>query len=314
MFKKLLLITVAACGVLSAQQAVSEYLPLRDGNEWRYLNRRTGETHRIRVAQPAFIGGNTYYRLIGYVERPLWVRYEGEALVYRNEELDRDEVLTMFTPVDRAWSNAPFRPCEQESQAQARRVGFNGPAGDFPAALQIRYRSFACADNGIEDEIYQPGIGLVRRTITSFTGEGEFHLISATVGKLRLAAERNNNFRISVRRSRGGAQGDGLIATLRLNVDGAAIRTTKPFGQDYDLVLKDANGRQVWRWSEGKVFPAAIEDVVLVGLRDYEVFVPTTINGLALPEGSYTLEAWLTHGTERPLFSATLAFELPLID
>jgi hypothetical protein len=94
-----------------------------------------------------------------------------------------------------------------------------------------------------------------------------------------------------------------FTATLRLTLD-EPMRVRKPSGQDYDIVLKDDTGQTIWRWSEGKVFPAGIEERLLSGREQYDVVVPTPRQ-----PGKYTVEAWLTAGDDRILFSAAAAIE-----
>jgi hypothetical protein len=255
----------------------------------------------IRVGTPALIGGNVYHRLTGYVAEPLWVRFNADTLLYRDEERNQDLPLTLFASVGGPWFHAPFRGCEQEGQVSERRVGYTGPAGGFEAALQIRYRSFGCADSGIEEEIYQPSIGMLRRTVVTIAGPRHFDLVSARIGRIQIVPENAGAFQVSVRKP--AASDTSFTATLHLALD-QPMRVRKPSGQDYDVVLKDETGQTIWRWSEGKVFPAGIEERVLSGREQYDVIVPTPRH-----PGKYTVEAWLTAGDDRILFSAAASIE-----
>ena len=300
MTKTILTILFAGATAFAAQNA-SDYLPLQPGNEWTYRDQRGLATMTVRVGTPALIGGNVYHRLIGYVAEPLWVRFNADTLVYRDEERNQDLPLTLFASLDGPWFHAPFRGCEQEGQASERPVGYTGPAGAYEAALQIRYRSFGCADSGIEEEIYQPSIGMLRRTVLTFAGPRHFELVSARIGRIHIVPENTGAFQVSVRKP---LEADtSFTATLRLTLD-QPMRVRKPSGQDYDVVLKDESGQTIWRWSEGKVFPAGIEERILSGREEYDVTVPAPRQ-----PGKYTVEAWLTAGDERILFSAATSVE-----
>ncbi|HYP06073.1 MAG TPA: BsuPI-related putative proteinase inhibitor [Bryobacteraceae bacterium] len=291
---------------LLAAADLGHYLPLEPGNQWTYREAKTGAEFTIRVATPALIADNVYHRLTGYTTHPLWVRFTGDGLVYRNEEKDMDAPLTLFTQTGGGWFQTPFRECDQEGQVSERPVGYTGPAGAFAAALQIRYRSFNCADAGTEEEIYQPAIGMLRRVTNSIAGPRQYDLISARIGKLRLDADPGGSYRVSVRP--GVTPEVAFIATLRLSVD-QTIRLRKPVAQHFDLALKNEAGRTIWRWSEGKVFPPAIEERELFGDVTHRVEIPAAPNGEPLDAGKYVIEAWYTSGDDRIQFSAATTAE-----
>jgi hypothetical protein len=284
----------------------SDYLPLQAGNEWVYREASTGSSFKIRVGTPTLIGGNTYYRLTGYVSQPLWVRHEQDSLVYRDEEREVDKPLTSYTTVPGAWFDAPFRECEEEGQPDDRRSEFEGAAGVFSESLRIRYRSFGCADAGTQEEIFRDGVGMLRRTSQSIAGPRKFELVSARIGRMQLNADQGSAFRLNVRRKN--PNEPFIIATLKLSLDTeTALRVRKPLAQDFDLVVKNEAGQTVWAWSAGRVFPAAIEEVLIgPGDREYSVEVPVRLTG-----GAYVIEAWLTTGDDRIQFSAAAPFQLP---
>jgi hypothetical protein len=299
----LLAITVLGASALPA----AEFLPLQTGNFWIYRSQQTGETLSIRVGTPAVIGGQVYHRLNGYVSQPLWVRpAQDGSLWYRDEEFDRDGPLTLFEILDRAWFNAPFRPCgEQIGQAQGTRVEYQGPAGRFTGALEIRYQIIGCADVGVTNELYLENIGMLRRTVTTITGPRSYDLVEARVGSLTLSEAPTAGLQVSAAVAPGAGQ---ILATLRLvKVGGSPITLRWASSQEYELILRNAAGEVLYRWSEGKVFLPVVRDEVIESgfLRT----VPIELRD-ALPEGIYTLEAWLTAGAAGREFSASVAFEV----
>ncbi|MDX2154448.1 MAG: BsuPI-related putative proteinase inhibitor [Bryobacteraceae bacterium] len=297
----------------AATYAQADYLPLEPGNFWQYRADRFGATFTVRVGAPALIDNKVYHRLTGYVEQPLWVRHESDTLYYRDEERQQDVPLTVFTPRTGGWFEAPFRGCPSEGQAQERTVFYSGPAGRLENALQVLYRSFGCADTGTLLEIYRPSVGMLRRDMQTIAGPVAYNLVAARIGKMQLNADAGAGFRVSVTPST--TQPGVLTALLRLTLDTEVpLAADKPVGMDYDLELKTAAGESVWRWSADKVFPAAIERVMLgPGEVSYQVEVPMNDrDGSPLRAGRYTLEAWLTVGLERVLYSSAVAFEWPL--
>jgi hypothetical protein len=44
------------------------------------------------------------------------------------------------------------------------------PAGTFEYAAVVAYDSFSCADEGLYEEVFAPGVGLIRRTLVSRLG------------------------------------------------------------------------------------------------------------------------------------------------
>jgi hypothetical protein len=57
---------------------------------------------------------------------------------------------------------------------------------------------------------------------------------------------------------------DGVVFALRVTNDASkSLELTFPDGQTHDIVVLDANGREVWRWSKGRLFTQALQNRVL---------------------------------------------------
>jgi hypothetical protein len=148
---------------------------------------------------------------------------------------------------------------------------------------------------------------MLRRVVTTIAGPRQYDLVSARIGKLMVRADKGGAFSVTVRP---GSNSDvALVATLQLDVD-EPLRVRKPTAQDFDVVLKDEFGRAIWRWSDGKVFPAAIEERDLLGQLSYQVDIPARPNGEALNAGKYVVEGWFTSGDDRIQFSAATSVEI----
>jgi hypothetical protein len=56
------------------------------------------------------------------------------------------------------------------------------PAGTFEGAAVIAYNSRPCDDNGLFEEVFAPGVGLIRRSVVTMTGLRIWSLSYAEVG------------------------------------------------------------------------------------------------------------------------------------
>ena len=99
-------------------------------------------------------------------------------------------------------------------------------------------------------------------------------------------------------------------ATLRVDIrSGSPLTLSFPSGQEYDLRLRDSDGRILWSWSADKVFPQVVHQ------RDVNGFSATVVVPFppSIPEEPhvYTLEAFLTSAPGGPQFSAATTLETP---
>jgi Intracellular proteinase inhibitor len=79
-----------------------------------------------------------------------------------------------------------------------------------------------------------------------------------------------------------------------------------PSGQTHEFVVLDASGREVWRWSRGKMFTQAIRNKLLKG-REETVFEDDwSVKGLT---GTYTAIATLR--SENHPIQTSVTFVLP---
>lgn len=284
----------AATGCVSA----ADFFPLQQGNSWTYRSER-GETLVVQVGAPFFVNQRVYYSLRGYTPQPLLVRInERGDLVRFDEENYREETVTSFRPSDAGWWEAPSRGCDQQGRTLEERGEHDGPAGPFREVLEISYRTFGCADTGTESEQYAENIGMVRRVTSSFAGPRQFDLVRARVGKLEIDTSLRAGFSISVQDS--GTAEKPIATVLQLattSPDG--IRLKFPSGQEFEAVLRDSSGNDLWRWSDGQLFTQGFHERTVSGSWS----VPLSIPRPTLP-GPYEIQAWLT--TTSPSFATSL--------
>jgi hypothetical protein len=304
-------VAAAACAVPTPLTA--EHLPLVPGSVWMYRAVERPAEFTMRVgSQPYLIQGNAYYPLIGYARQPLLVRTaEDGSLLYRDEDADRDRVLTLFTPMEGIWFEAPERICDSEGKVEEKKETYDGPAGRFSQALRIVYRNFSCADVGVTEELYVENIGMVRRVMQTIAGPLTFELVNAGTGKIQIQADSAARFEVTL--DPPAPQARELVANLRLTVPPEqSLVLTFPTSQEYDVALRDEQGNRLWVWSADKLFLQMIQEKVFIGHRTWRVVIPVAAAlGGPLRPGKYVLEAWLMAGQSNREFAAALPFEIP---
>lgn len=288
----------------AAAAFAGDVFPLQTGNEWTYRNLASGDSFTVRVGTPLAANDLIYHRLNGYAGQALWVRaLKDGTLVYLDEEAGAERVLASFEE-NTGWTEAPFRPCDQESRLMEPPAPHIGLAGWFASARRLEYRSFGCADTGVESEVFVAGIGMVQRTVATIAGPRVYELVSARVGRFVFDAAPATMFTVSVAASPGG----GLAALMRLAPGTAEpVELYYPDSQEYDFVVWDETGKPVYRWSEGKAFAQAARIKTISGELRHRV--PMELRE-TLPDGRYVLEAWLTTGPERRGYAAMAPFRI----
>ncbi|MBI1355299.1 MAG: hypothetical protein GC160_13200 [Acidobacteria bacterium] len=279
------LVLTAAGSALGA----AEMFPLNPGSVWEY-RAEGGQSLVIKTGlTQLYSEGRTYARLTGYVDEPVWARLnEAGNLVYLDEETRNEHVLTSFERPSPGWYEAPLRGCAQESRPHSD-VSYAGPTGRLEGVMPVRYRNFSCADAGLEVELFAANVGMVSRTVTTLAGPMEYKLAYADTGSVQLALRRAVTLRLALE-----PQGkDAILATMRLTGDpDVAPKIELASSQEVEAVLRDATGRVVWRWSDGRVFLPATMTRQAFNLS-WEMEIPLGAGADRLPAGQYTVEAWL---------------------
>lgn len=298
--------SLAALTMLSASMPAADYFPLQPGNTWMYRNNATAAAFTVRVSTPAVIGGKVYYALQGYVGSTVMARLnEFNTLVFIDNDTNQERPLVGFTPMMAGWLDAPYRPCEQESQTQERRNAYSGPAGEFRDVLAVRFRSLNCADAGTQLEQFAENIGMLRRVDSSFAGPVQYDLVYARIGATVVNALPNGSLNVTLDQVN---NSNTLTAVLRLHLHNTApMKLHFPTSQEFDAVLVDESGNVVWKWSEGKFFTQALhdKDVSVEWTIPIQFQRPGTPSQAPQPK-NYTLQAWLTTIGPAPQFAASV--------
>ena len=78
--------------------------------------------------------------------------------------------------------------------------------------------------------------------------------------------------------------------------------------QEFDAAVVNSAGKEVFRWSAGRMFAEMLHSVDVVAEKQWPVTLSPTP---ALPPGKYVLRVWLTTmGQSAKPYSATVSFEV----
>ncbi len=77
--------------------------------------------------------------------------------------------------------------------------------------------------------------------------------------------------------------------------------------QRFDMAIADEAGRDVWRWSAGRMFAAVLGEEVLHSSDSSRLAYEAIFSGVLSP-GAYRIRAWITDGSGD--FSATLGIQI----
>lgn len=298
--------------LLAASSYAADYFPLTPGNRWVYQT-GAGQMIEIRAGRQQLAAGDrTYTRITGYAAQSVWLRKHetGNVYVY-DDETSGEAGMTLFEFARGARFDSRLAFCpESLGEVQEKQVTVNLGDGVERDALHITYQNLGCADVGVTDELYVDGIGLVRRTITTFTGPRTYNLVYARVGGLTFSTARGMTFQFGLDQTlleRKSAT-DAVTPVFHFELTDRSftgVEVATPFGNEFDFIIRDAAGNQVYKWSDGRVFPAGFR-TEQYGDRRFDVSATLT-----LPDGVYRVEGWLVDvNSQDRLFASTLRFEI----
>lgn len=312
LFLSVFLFLVAISGIAqesglngSAGSAAPAMIPLELGNRWIYETADGRYSFNMSVGISEIHGGRVYSAVSGYgygmMREKILVRQGEDGSLYTvDADSGEDILLTQFTHVPGAYFDTRLGNCEEQGQAAADRVPWHFGSESRAAAVSIHYRSFSCADHGLQSDLYVENLGLVRRTLNTFLGPLEFNLVYARVGKLLYRSGASSSLSLDLDRSHvarvpGEAQPPVRIK-LRYAVEPLSSGSLRfRSGQTYDVFLTDASGNEVWRWSDTEAFIQPIVEIPFAGFVEFEAYLPAH----KFPDGNYEIHGWLNTDSER---------------
>ena len=150
------------------------YFPLAVGNSWSYAveGRFASGTVAVQVTEAAEVEGRQYFVLEGYTPQPALVRLTSQGrLVELRRASGTEHLWYDFAAAEGTiWTSELPHRCLGEAKLASRRSEVEPPTGPINNGLVIGYGPTNCADAGIQEEAFAPGIGLVRRTELTIAG------------------------------------------------------------------------------------------------------------------------------------------------
>lgn len=292
------------CFALAAAGQEPSYFPLQTGNQWVY-RQTTGfvqaEPRIVEVRAERDIDGIRYFEITGFPERtPLLVRHDGARLVLFDSDSRTERPWADFGAALNEPFPAGFDNCSPAAAITSRELEVKIPIGTFRNGLRLLYRQ-RCADAGITEEIFLPGIGLAKRVYDNIAGAQTFELAYARVAGFTVYTGPEHGFHLTLDRFT--YERNSLITarlTLR-NATPAPLALVFPSGQDFEIVIRNGRGDTVWRWSDGKAFTLALRPLDFAGERHWVEPIR-----LDLPAGTYTATASLAVMDKK--YESTLPF------
>ena len=305
------------------QAQLASYFPLDVGNSWTYSVEGIGapQSDTIRVVDSRDISGVTYYQVEGLVPTAGLLRIDSRGRLVEYREGRSEQLWYDFAaPLGSSWQIDRPDLCFASATIEARGAEHSVPAGVFRGVIEVDFGPEAnCADAGLDRDLFAPAVGLIERSAITIAGPRTMRLREARInGRILRAAGMSfsvgsdkpiytPNFFPPVGKDRG-------IPTLRArlaleNSSGAPFRMTFNSGQQFDAVIRNPAGEEVWRWSDGKAFTEAIETVTIEGVRVWVFEKSLGEDGEAWAPGIYSLEAEITNAGARR-FGAMIGFEI----
>ena len=301
------------------------HFPLAVGNRWTYIETGSFASGRldVSVTESRDFNHQEYFRLVGYAGEPAWVRMtDDDRLVAFDPDTGLETVWYDFgAEIDAPWPSGLPLDCTGEAQITSKPSYADDTITRIaPAFLTIQYGPTQCADAGLVEEIFVPGMGLVRRVSQSIAGPRALSLAYAqiggrVIGSSGLTVSLSLNQAVYVADLEPPIDTDRSVPTLsaRLtirNTTDSPLKIVTSTGQQFDFEIRDSNGSVVYRWSDGRFFTQVLTNIELSpGERNFSIEVPLGSDGVPFAAGSYTIEGWITGGAPKR-YSATSGFDL----
>jgi len=295
---------VLLCAAISLA-AEPDYFPLQVGNSWVYRSEgRLPDVQVVEVRGATTVNGQLYHELRFFGQTAL-VRLSDDGTLYAySGNFAAERVWFRFgAPVGESYATG-VDTCTRSARVASKEAAYQGPYGEFSNALRIDYTP-ACADAGINSQVYLPYIGLVQHSVGNIAGERRYDLIYSRTGLTEIA-ESEVSFQMALDSAAPTAR---LIARMTLRNSGPLpITLTFPSGQKFDFVLRNERGEVAYIWSADKFFTQAVETETVSGERNYVVSVPLGSGNLT--PGQYTAEGYLTTIGPRRQYFASVPLEI----
>jgi hypothetical protein len=301
-------LALGLAGAALLQGANPDYFPLQVGNSWVYrtTDNRTPAAGTVEVLGTESVGSVAYYQ-VNFFGRLILLRMAADGTLYTyNTETKQEQVIVAFGGAEKQEFATGIDPCNSKASIESKSTPYDGRAGSFANALTLTFTP-SCADAGITHETYVPSVGLIEHTTTTIAGPRKYELVYARAGATQVSDKEvafgltldANTYVLN--------QLQPIRAMVRLtlrNTSNTPLNLVFPTGQDYDIVIRNIAGDEVYRWSNGLAFTQVVRNVSVLGEKNYAVSIPLD----TLPAGKYTIDGYLT--TSPRVYDATTTIEI----
>lgn len=304
-----------------------DFFPLRVGNEWVYSDGVNDFTVRV-LGEVQEANGVRYFEVSGYFPndaskvRKLRQGPLGQVLEYN--PAGEDFLWYSFSNLRGSWSfqTSGDVACVTGSQVNVGDTAaeVDVPAGTFVRVLRLTFLA-PCKDAGLTSEYFARDVGLVQRILDTFAGPRTIWLVAAHIGSADFSP---TSYGVEVSLDRPVYYNNLMPpvvnpwptarATLVVrNGTDFPVEFTFPTSQRFDFIVRDAQNREVLRWSDGQAFlQVSDRETLLKQSRRYSAdIVLRSREGKMLPDGSYSLAGYLmTQNAGSGLLTGTVTFEI----
>lgn len=286
--------------LLMANLAHAQYFPLEVGNQWIYRvdEGLVKDVWIAEILQSERLDGKEYFTYRGIQGETSRIRLtEDNRLVQWNAD-GTESLWADFNAPEGGSYPTSFDRCTGRGGVKSRTAETELLDRAWNAGFLVTYAATNCADAGVLEDLYLPGLGLAQRTYQSFTGPRRYKMTYARIGNASVIASGEYSFRINLNQSK---YVPGATLHLRMTLENwnkEPLKLNFFSGQVFDFTIRDSTGRTVYFWSANKLFPAVTSELLVSGEKNW-----TVSEILDLKPGEYVVEAWLT--TDRkPVFKA----------
>ena len=286
--------------LLATGLAQAQYFPLQAGNQWIY-RLDEGPVKELRVAEvlrAETVDEKEYFVYKGILGETARVRVTAENKLVQLNADGTESLWADFNAAEGTSYLTSFDSCTGRGRVEKRNATTELLDRVWENGIQISYSAASCADAGVSDDLYLPGLGLAQRTYQSFTGPRRYKLTYARIGNASVVTSGEYSFRINLSQK---TYAPRAIINLRMTLENWTKEPLKlqfNSGQSFDFAIRDASGGTVYYWSANKLFTAEVRELSVTGEKNW-----TVTEEMDLKPGEYVVEAWLT--TDRkPAFKA----------
>ncbi len=288
-------ITTAAL-LLAMSVFGQDYFPLETGNQWIYRiggalsGVATPGTFVTEITGSRVIDGKEYFQLAGMPGGTRLLRKnDAGTLVFYSEQDRTEHNWVAFQANTGEAFRTVIDDCNPTAVIQSKNAELRSPLGDFrEGALRVGHAPGNCADADLITETFLPYVGLAQRRMSNIAGEVVWDLIYARLGGFTAFPEQERSFQAALNGPRFAPTAAITVRMTLRNTTATPLELTFPSGQDYDVVIRNDKGDELYRWSNGRGFTLAIRTLRFSGEKNYAVAVRPN-----LPAGTYTLTASL---------------------